>query len=234
MPSSTRVFRCLLVDDDVANQHLLMHYISQTPSLSLVKTLGDGVAALAYLREAPKVDIIFLDIEMPGLTGMELMRLLPHRPATILTTSHLDFALDAFELQVVDYLVKPIAFSRFTQAVLRVTEEISPSAPPPLESVFIKTNGRMVKIWLDRVRYIQALSDYIVVVTDDKQYVVYSTMKAVEEKLPVEQFIRVHRSYIVNTRKIEAIEDNTLLLAEQKIPVSKSYQESFFARISRI
>ncbi len=234
MTSSARVFRCLIVDDDVANQHLLVHYVGQTPGLSLVKTLDDGVAALTYLREAPKVDIIFLDIEMPGLTGMELLRLLPHRPATILTTSHLDFALDAFDLQVADYLVKPIAFSRFTQAVLRVTEEANPPTPSPLESVFIKTNGRMVKIWLDRVRYIQALSDYIVVVTDEKQYVVYSTMKAVEEKLPADHFARVHRSYIVNTRKIEAIEDNTLLLAEQKIPVSKSYQESFFARISRI
>ena len=233
---------CAIIDDDEINRLTLEHYVELTPNLKLVASLADGMAGLAFFREGHRVDMLFLDIEMPHLNGLDLLRVLPNPPAVIITTARQDFAVDAFELRVTDYLVKPFEFARFTQAVQRV--EVRPttgqfsgtSEPAAGTDLFVKVNSRMVRINFDDVLYVEALSDYVNIVTAKHKYIVYTTLKALESRLsPMSNFVRVHRSYLLNTQHIESIEDNTANLhGGHFVPIGKSYQESFYKSLQRI
>ncbi len=234
---------CAIIDDDEINRLTLQHYVSLTPGLELKASLADGIAGLAYLREGHTVDLLFLDIEMPHLNGLELLRLLQDPPAVVITTARNDFAVDAFELQVTDYLVKPFEYGRFSQAVERVRQHPRPSAAPagapevPANAdVFVKVNSRMVRINFDDVLYVEALSDYVNIVTAQHKYIVYTTLKALEARLAVfPNFVRVHRSYLLNTQHIESIEDNTAnLKGGHYVPIGKSYQDGFFKGLSKM
>ncbi len=234
---------CAIIDDDEINRLTLEHYVSLTPGLELKASLADGIAGLAYLREGHTVDLLFLDIEMPHLNGLELLRLLQDPPAVVITTARNDFAVDAFELQVTDYLVKPFEYGRFSQAVERVRQHPRPSAAPagapevPANAdVFVKVNSRMVRINFDDVLYVEALSDYVNIVTAQHKYIVYTTLKALEARLAVfPNFVRVHRSYLLNTQHIESIEDNTAnLKGGYYVPIGKSYQDGFFKGLSKM
>ncbi|MBF9143071.1 LytR/AlgR family response regulator transcription factor [Hymenobacter properus] len=237
---------CAIIDDDEINRLTLEHYIELTPDLKLVASLSDGIAGLTYFREGNKVDVLFLDIEMPHLSGLELLRVLTDPPEVIITTARQDFAVDAFELRVTDYLVKPFEFARFTQAVQRVQARAShsasasatPAAPeaPANADLFVKVNSRMVRINFDDVLYVEALSDYVNIVTPKQKYIVYTTLKALETRLaPFPNFIRVHRSYLLNTQHIESIEDNTAnLRGGHFVPIGKSYQDGFYKGLQRI
>lgn len=239
---------CAIIDDDPVNRLTLEHYISLTDSLKLVTSLTDGLEGLNYFRSGNQVDVLFLDVEMPQLNGLQLLRVLPQPPLVVLTTAHEDFAVDAFELQVTDYLVKPFDFARFSKAVQRVVQQaaaLAAPAPPavapaPAPSItdhdlFVKVNNKMVRINFDEVLYIEALSDYVVIVTEKQKYIVYTTLKAFADRLPFENFVRVHRSYILNLRRVEAIENNVALVpGGHEVPISKSYQEVVFRKINRI
>ncbi|GAB3861046.1 LytTR family DNA-binding domain-containing protein [Hymenobacter terrigena] len=233
---------CAIIDDDEINRLTLEHYVELTPNLKLVASLADGIAGLTFFREGHKVDVLFLDIEMPHLSGLELLRVLPDPPEVIITTARQDFAVDAFELRVTDYLVKPFDFARFTQAVQRVasrrapaTATVAPDAPASAD-LFVKVNSRMVRINFDDVLYVEALSDYVNIVTPKHKYIVYTTLKALENRLAsFPNFMRVHRSYLLNTQHIESIEDNTANLSGGHfVPIGKSYQEAFFKGLQRI
>jgi DNA-binding LytR/AlgR family response regulator len=235
---------CAIIDDDEINRLTLEHYVSLTPGLELKASLADGIAGLAYLREGHAVDLLFLDIEMPHLNGLELLRLLQDPPAVVITTARNDFAVDAFELQVTDYLVKPFEYGRFSQAVERVRQHPRPqpaaasgaSDAPANADVFVKVNSRMVRINFDDVLYVEALSDYVNIVTAQHKYIVYTTLKALEARLAVfPNFVRVHRSYLLNTQHIESIEDNTAnLKGGHYVPIGKSYQDGFFKGLSKM
>ena len=234
---------CAIIDDDEINRLTLEHYVSLTPGLELKASLADGIVGLAYLREGHAVDLLFLDIEMPHLNGLELLRLLQDPPAVVITTARHDFAVDAFELQVTDYLVKPFEYGRFSQAVERVRQHPRPTAAPagapdaPANAdVFVKVNSRMVRINFDDVLYVEALSDYVNIVTAQHKYIVYTTLKALEARLAVfPNFVRVHRSYLLNTQHIESIEDNTAnLKGGHYVPIGKSYQDGFFKGLSKM
>ena len=228
-------YDCLIIDDDEGVRFILEHYISKNPSLRLVASLADGQEGLDYLLTHP-VDLLFLDVEMPGLSGMELLRRLPEKPQTILVTSHEGFAVDAFALHVTDYLVKPVEYSRFDQAVRRATDNMVAaslgSASP--EELFVKVNSKMVRLDLNELLYVEALSDYVILVTPGHKHIVYSTMKAIDEKITGERFMRIHRSYIVNLRRIETVEDNAVVLHGKHLPISKTYQADFFGRINKL
>ena len=235
--------RCVVIDDDEINRLTLEHYISLTGGLSLTASLADGMAGLAYFREGHAVDLLFLDVEMPHLNGLEMLRALPNPPEVIITTAREQFAVDAFELRVTDYLVKPFDYARFSRAVERVLPRAAPPeaeapAAPVLTSadLFVKVNNRMVRIDFDGVVYVEALSDYVNIVTPHHKYIVYTTLKALEARLAgLPQFVRVHRSYLINTQLIEAIEDNTALLRGGfHVPIGKSYQEGFYKGLQRI
>ena len=232
---------CAIIDDDEINRLSLEHYIQLTPNLKLVGSLADGIAGLAFFREGNQVDILFLDIEMPHLSGLELLRVLTDPPEVIITTARQDFAVDAFDLRVTDYLVKPFDFARFTQAVQRVQSRHNASTTSAANSsntadLFVKVNSRMVRIDFNEVLYVEALSDYVNIVTLKHKYIVYTTLKALESRLsPFPNFIRVHRSYLINTQHIESIEDNTTnLRGGHFVPIGKSYQEGFYKSLQRI
>ena len=236
---------CAIIDDDEINRLTLEHYVELTPNLQLVASLADGLAGLAFFREGNRVDVLFLDIEMPHLSGLDLLRVLPNPPEVIITTARQDFAVDAFALRVTDYLVKPFEFARFTQAVERVSSRVGHAAPaaapaaaeaPARSDLFVKVNSRMVRINFDEVLYVEALSDYVNIVTDKHKYIVYTTLKALETRLAAyTNFVRVHRSYLLNTQHIESIEDNTAnLRGGHFVPIGKSYQEGFYKSLQRI
>ena len=236
MPTSARL-TCIVVDDNEINRLTLEHLVDLTPELELVASLPGALETLTFFRDGGRCDLILLDVEMPTLNGLELAKLLPKpTPAIVLVTTHRDFAVAAFELQVVDYLVKPVEFARFSQAVskvlaLRPAAAVAPrpslKTPEPPADLFVKVGTKSIKINFDEVLYIEALSTYSVIVTTTQKHIVYLTLKALIERLPFAHFVRVHRSYIVNMRRIEAIEDNMLKLGSHEVPVGKSYQEEF-------
>lgn len=236
---------CAIIDDDEINRLTLEHYITLTPDLKLMASLTDGIAGLTFFREGNQVDILFLDIEMPHLNGLDMLRVLKSPPEVIITTARDDFAVDAFELRVTDYLVKPFDFARFTQAVQRVATRHPAASPPSTPAhfeaflspdLFVKVNNRMVRINFDEVLYVEALSDYVSIVTLKHKYIVYNTLKALETRLNTfPNFVRVHRSYLLNTQHIESIEDNTANLSGGHfVPIGKSYQDRFYKSLQRI
>ncbi|WP_426490204.1 LytR/AlgR family response regulator transcription factor [Hymenobacter sp. 102] len=238
MPSAS--FACVIVDDNEINRLTLEHLIELTPQLSLEASLPGSLEALEYFRQGGKADLLLLDIEMPHLSGLELARLLPQpAPEVIMVTTHRDFAVDAFEVQAADYLVKPVDLPRFTQAIQRVLERRKQrTSPPPALSpamqdreLFVKVGTKMIRLDFDDVLFIEAMSTYSVLVTATQKHIVYMSLKVLTERLPFTHFVRVHRSYIVNTQRINAIEDNMLQMGKYQVPVGKSYQEEFYQQL---
>lgn len=242
MPASTAL-RCVIVDDNEINRLTLEHYVSLTDDLELVASVADAPTALALTRAAePPVDVLFLDIEMPLLSGLELVPLLPTpAPEVVMVTSHPSFAVEAFDLRVTDYLVKPVDYGRFLKAVERVRAQRRPTTPPPAAEapglnvedthLFVKVNNKLIRLDFNEVLFIEAMSTYSILVTETQKHIVYITLKALEERLPFAHFRRVHRSYIVNMRRIEAVQDNMLQLGSYEVPVGKSYAEEFMKQL---
>jgi two-component system LytT family response regulator len=239
---------CVVVDDNEMNRLTLEHYVGITEGLTLAGAFADGVACLNYFRAGGTADILLLDINMPELTGLDLVRILPEPlPEVVLVTSHRDYAVDAFELRVTDYLVKPLDYARFSRTVDRIRSQRVALAVPALEegsetmfgaeghTLFLKINNRLTRVNFDEVLYIEAMSMYSVLVMPKHKHIVYATLKTFEERLPFAHFVRVHRSYMVNTNLIEAVEDNQLQLpGGHEVPVAKAYQEAFFRRLRGI
>jgi DNA-binding LytR/AlgR family response regulator len=243
MPTTVTPLTCVIVDDNEINRLTLEHLVDLTPELTLVASLPGGVEALHFFRQGGQCDLLLLDVEMPNLTGLELAKMLPApAPAVVLVTTHRSFAVAAFELQVTDYLVKPVEFGRFSQAIARVlAARPAPSRPAPAKllaktaaDLFVKVGTRTIKVDFNDVLYIEALSTYSVLVTPSHKHIVYLTLKSLAERLPFDNFLRVHRSYIVNMQRIEAVEDYMLKLGTHEIPVGKSYQEEFLRNLQSL
>jgi DNA-binding LytR/AlgR family response regulator len=235
------MFKCVIIDDDEQSRRILEHYVETTSFLTCIASFASSKQGLSYLINNKEVDILYLDIDMPELSGLDLLRALPRIPVTVFTTSHTDFALTAFELQASDYLVKPVDYPRFAKSVANLVERLrmvsSKSGEmllPEEDNVFIKVNNRMVRISTSDILYIEALNDYVLVTTDQRQYILDTTMRAIEEKLPDDKFSRIHRSFIVNIKKIEAIEDNSVIIKTKFIPISRTYQQDFYSKIKRL
>ncbi|MBD2767543.1 response regulator transcription factor [Hymenobacter sp. BT664] len=242
---------CIIIDDNEINRLTLERSVQRHDQLTLAASFPDAVEALAYFHAGGRAEVLLLDIEMPHLSGLELVKLLPDpKPAVILVTTHASFAVDAFELRVLDYLVKPVGYARFCQAIARVTEQYQAPAAPALPAaagpasatlptdisasgtdLFVKINGKLLRINFEDVLFIEALSTYVVLVTDKHKHVVGGTLKSIEERLPFRHFVRVHRSYIVNLHRVEAMADNLLKIGPHEVPVSRPYQEEFAQRL---
>lgn len=226
---------CIIVDDDEMSQKAMEHLVSQVPFLNLIGTYANPSEAIDALSKG-KVDLMLLDIEMPVMNGIEFMRSLQKPPMTILATAKKEYALEAFECNVVDYLVKPIAANRFFKAIEKskhlykdASENISLSNQ---EHLFAKVNGVLTKICVKDILWIEALGDYIVINTSEKKYTIHSTLKSIENKLSSDKYIRVHRSYIVSLENINSIDDNTILVNKQLIPVGFVYKENLTKRLN--
>lgn len=224
---------CIIVDDEEMSRTIVKHFVEQTSSLNLLQVCTDAIAASNFLQDKP-VDLIFLDIEMPGMSGLELLKVLTVKPEVVLITSKTDRAVEAFEYSVTDYLVKPITYSRFLQAVAKAKERIEAHHTPKElpNDIYIRTESKILKISLKDLLYVEALADYVMLHTASNRYIAHSSMKGIEKKLTPKEFIRIHRSYIINTTKIDAIEDLSVLINKKHIPIGASYKDAFIKRLN--
>lgn len=220
--------RCIAIDDEPPALLLMKEYISRIPSLQLEQVFEDAVKGQAFLQEKG-TDLLFVDINMPDLSGLELVRSLTKPPMVIFTTAYKNFAIEGFELDAVDYLVKPVAFERFEKAVKKAEDYFRYHQPPSRQeepdSLFVYSEYRLVKILFSDIEYIESLEDYIRIHTiNNKPLMTLMTLKKVLEKLPDGQFRRIHRSYIISFNKIKSVQGRKLrLLSGKELPVSDSY-----------
>ncbi|HXB13477.1 MAG TPA: LytTR family DNA-binding domain-containing protein [Bacteroidia bacterium] len=216
----------IIIDDDEACRTVLKQLIDQVDYLKLVGVYTSALEANAALKKE-KIDLVFLDIEMPEMTGMDMLRSF-EMPSAILTTSHKEFALDAFEHNIVDYLVKPITMPRFMKAVEKakaIYKKQNGSADK--DYFFIKKDSVHTKIPTKDILWIEALGDYLTVHTHNEKFVLHLTLKAIENKLPPDKFVRVHRSFIVHVDNISTIEDTTIYINNVSVPIGALYKENF-------
>jgi two-component system, LytTR family, response regulator len=231
-----RIFTCIVVDDEPLARDLLAGYIKKIPFLQLVATCKNAIEArLALQQQQP--DLLFIDIEMPDLSGLALLKMLPKLPATVLTTAYKEHALTAFELGVMDYLLKPIEFERFFKSISKVIEwlvqgtsdttelPLPTLTPAPTTHIFVKSNANHVKVSLDELLFVEALEKYVRLHLSSKRIVSLMSMNQIMDMLPDALFVRVHRSFIVNLSKVESIKGNMLRMGQVEIPLGKGQRE---------
>lgn len=225
---------CLVIDDEPVARKGMAGYVEQVPFLSLAGTCKSALEANELLHRQG-VDLLFLDIQMPDLTGTEFVRSLDQPPAVIFTTAYRDYAIEGFELNALDYLVKPISFQRFLKAANKAKHHFEMQRQPVLKPLsadqdyfFIKSDGQFIKIKLEDVLFFESEKDYVFIYTPQKRYMTLLSLKQLESELPSDKFLRVHRSYIVSLDKIELLDGNTLIIKDKRIPVSRSLQETIF------
>ena len=216
--------RCLIVDDDEMARKSMEMMCAKVEGLSVAGICENGIEALNFINKED-VDLILLDIEMPELTGMELVKAVPDLPQVIFTTSMKEYAIEAFEYHVTDYLHKPIAFSRFLKAIERAREVHGKRIAKEIEEIFVKSDGRYVRLELKDILFIESIGDYVVFHTEKKEkLVVHSTLKNIDARINNSKFIKVHRSYIVNVSKIVDIEESTIVIKDKVIPISRAHK----------
>ena len=222
--------RCLIVDDDPMAVQVVQNCVNNTAFLDAVGTCASAVEAAEFLRHTP-VDVLFLDVEMPLMSGIDLLSTLQEPPAVVLITSNPAYAVEAFSYHVVDYLVKPISYARFLTAARHALAAVRAA---DAESTFVKVDSKLVRVLFAEVQYVEALGDYVhIVTTAGQKLVVYSTMRAAEEKFPAQQFVRVHRSFLVNMRHIVAVEDNAVVVGKKHFPIGQTYLRDVLQRLNK-
>lgn len=225
--------KCLIVDDEPIACKGMQEYVEQVDFLQLVAVCHDPMQAFSLLDREP-VDLILLDIEMPRLSGLDFIRSLKNAPHIIFTTAYPNYALQGFELDVIDYLVKPIAFARFLKAVNKVKEQLqakNPDSLPARDSFFVKENGNFTKVFFDELLYAEAMQNYVALHLVNKKLISYVTLTMLEQQLPGTDFMRIHKSYIVPLEKIEAMEGNLVVIGKARIPVSRKIKDALMQRV---
>ncbi len=233
--------RCIIIDDKPLAIDILVEYISKIPFLELVATTTDPIDGLKILREQ-LIDLVFLDIQMPGLTGLQFIKIANKQSKIILTTAYAEYALDGYEHDVIDYLLKPIAFDRFYRAAEKALQTFVPdnkvNMPSttqvgfPLEFLFIKTEYRIQKINLKDILFIESIQNYISVTTKMERVLSLQSLKNIEDQLPQKEFVRVHKSFIIALRHISSIEKSRIKISDHSIPIGDSYRRSFYNLIN--
>jgi DNA-binding LytR/AlgR family response regulator len=223
--------RCLVVDDEPLAAELVATHITKLPDLQLIATCPNALEAFALLQKE-QIDLLFLDINMPRMTGWELLKSLPEKPYVIITTAYREYALDGYEFDVLDFLLKPITFERFLKAVGKYQQrkaaatEASPSVADSYEQAYkyFKVNREMKKVFLKDILYIESLKDYVRIKTDKESLITYQRISYLEEKLPDDKFMRVHKSFIVAIDKIAALGSNNVKIRDKEIPIGRNYK----------
>ncbi|GAA4097542.1 LytTR family DNA-binding domain-containing protein [Mucilaginibacter panaciglaebae] len=238
------MLRCLIVDDEPLALHILEDYISKVPFMELVKSTTNPIEALTMVQDG-NIDLVFLDVQMPELTGIQFLRIANGKTKVILTTAYPQYALEGYELDVVDYLLKPIAFDRFFKAAQKAQTIIHPSKAtasadhlvqqthqPPndfmSDFIFVKSEHKIQKVYLHQILFIEGLKDYISIFTSTERIITLQNMKKMEDTLPSQHFVRVHKSYIVALNKIDSIERSRIRIGDKIIPVGDTYRDDFF------
>ena len=234
------MIRCLIVDDEPLALNILEDYIAKIPFLQLMRSTTNPIEALTIVQEKG-IDLVFLDVQMPELTGIQFLKIANGKAKVILTTAYPQYALDGYELDVIDYLLKPIAFDRFyksvqkAQAILQPTQKPVLAEPVPRQQqdflsdfIFVKTEHKIQKLYLNDILFIEGLKDYISIFTPAERIITLQNMKKMEDALPARHFMRVHKSYIVSINKIDSIERSRIFMGDKIIPVGDTYRDDFF------
>ena len=230
---------CIIIDDEPLARKGLKEYITDVDFLNLIGEYDTPLKATEQISKG-EVQLLFLDIQMPKITELDFFKTLQQAPPVIFTTAYPQFALDGFELNALDYLVKPISFDRFLKAAMRAKEfyeirqvnaEEAKQSTTQQDYFFIKADNKLVKIQFDEILYVEALQNYVVIHTTDKKYITYLTFKSVEEYLPASLFIKVHKSYIIAAGKIESIEGNDIRIGTHHIPISRNLKDEVMEKL---
>lgn len=232
--------KCIAIDDEPPALLQMEEYISRVPFLELLHTFDNGISAIEFLKEN-EVDLIFLDIEMEGFTGIQMLKVIKNKPFVILTTAYDSYAIQAFDLDVTDYLLKPISFERFYKSVEKVydiknekkqagtvTSQATQATPEEKNYIFVKTEYRMQRVDFKDILYVEGLKEYLIIKMVTGRVITLQSFKHMEELLPASNFIRVHKSYMVAIDKIEFIERNRIKIADKLIPVGDTYKKIFY------
>lgn len=242
--TTAKTISCVVVDDEPLALKLMADYVQKTPFLVLKEQTSNPMRAIELVQQGG-VDLLFLDIQMPELTGLQLMKIIGHKCKVILTTAYTDYALDGYEFDVIDYLLKPVTFDRFLVAAHKARERLSTepamviqtpvaavAAAAPASYIFVKTEYKIQKIDLATILYMEGLRDYVAIYTTTGKILTLQSMKSFQEQLPESNFMRVHKSYLVALDKIQFIERNRIVIADNYIPIGETYQEVFQQRLN--
>lgn len=226
MPTSQTTISCLIVDDEEMSRTIMERFVEQTNMLELKKSCKDSKKALEVLNNE-WIDLLLLDIEMPEINGFELLRGLEHHPEVVLVTSKKEYALEAFDLNVVDFLLKPVDYGRFLKAVERVVDKLHArnSLDAGTNKIFVKVEDSIRTLDVTEIKWIESMADYVKIVTADNKYTVQSTMKGIIDKLPPKDFLRIHRSYIVRVDQITEKKEDSVVVDGRSLPVGSSYMK---------
>ncbi|CAM1348221.1 MULTISPECIES: LytR/AlgR family response regulator transcription factor [Tenacibaculum] len=230
---------CVIVDDEPIAREILESFIDKTPNLELISSCKNAMEAL-QVAQTENIDLFFLDINMPEITGLSLAKIINNKSQIIFTTAYRDYAVDGFNLSVIDYLLKPIAFDRFLQAIQKVTEPTNSNMKVSTENdnkkdfMFVRADRKMVKINFKDILYIESLGDYVKVFTNNDTVITRETISNFEATLPSDCFIRVHRSYIVSISKISSYTNEYIEIAKKAVPISRSYKESVLQKLAQV
>lgn len=234
---------CIVIDDDTLSRKVLKEFIDRTDFLNLINSYPNAVEAINSFKNKEEIELIFLDIEMPEMSGIDFLRSLQNAPQVIIVSSREKYALESYEYDVTDYLLKPVSYGRFYTAVERARarkqkNETIESSKITDDEIFIKKNSTLVRLKYDDILWVEAMENYVVVYTFNDKYTIHFTMRAILNNLPKKLFTRVHRSYIINVRRINVIEDNSIIMktasGSKVIPIGKSYKDELFGEINLI
>ena len=229
----SKTYDCIIVDDEPLAIDVIKKYVERTPQLNLIATCTDAIQAYQLINDR-SIDLIFLDIEMPELTGFDLARSLPNHSNVIFTTAHREYAVESYELEVVDYLLKPISFQRYFKSITKFLNQKQPSEQNIVEkevvkmgrdAIYVYADKKNHKVYLDEILYIESLKDYVRIYMEEGNLVTKSTISHYEDKLPSD-FLRVHRSFIINRSKITAYTNQDIEIGKKEIPIGVSYKKS--------
>ena len=229
--------KCIIVDDNKAARTALKHLVSQVDFLEIMFECSSALEGYNILKRE-SIDLVFLDVEMPEMTGLELLKNLEKRPIVILITAKKEYAIEGFELNVADYILKPVALPRLMTAVSRAKEifdsKTSQIDVSDKEFVFIRDKGVLTKLKIENIEYIQALGDYITIYTQEKKHTIHITLGAIEQKLPSDKFYRLHRSYLVALNKVDSVEQETAYINKHPIPIGEQYKKALLEKLNLI
>ncbi|QQS50381.1 MAG: response regulator transcription factor [Bacteroidota bacterium] len=229
---------CIIIDDDLMSRRVIEEFVGRTEQLNLLNSYENAVDAINAFNTGEDVDLIFLDIEMPEMSGIDFLDTLQNPPQIIIVSSKEKYALEAFNYDVTDYLLKPVTYSRFFKAINKANVRFKTKVDSKDDEIFIKKNSALVRLKYEQILWIEALENYVIFNTFNDKYTIHFTMKSIEQKLPSNMFTRVHRSFIVNTRSINIIEDNSIIIntkeGNKTIPIGKSYKDKLMGDINLI
>lgn len=228
--------QCIVVDDEPLAVQVISGFIQKMPELQLQRSFSNPLEALAYLKQEPSVSLVFLDIQMPELTGIEFMQLLQNQADVVIISAYDEYALDGFQYEATDYLLKPVSFERFVKAVQKVVNKQKEPAVKEIslvqnEFIFIRTDKRIVRVNLSEILFIEALRNYVAIQTTTQKILTLQNLRGIEEILPPQKFIRVHKSFITAIDKIDSVERQRIFIGAHTIPIGDTYVKQFFEAI---